>query len=121
MRAIHFVLLGWAALGGPAMAQKAGNSTKTTAAPIHFDLAAPKEPEAESLPAATTLDQLTYANEAQTAAKPAAKPSAKARPRPAPRPARKAVAAKELPAAWMSPWRRAYIAKHGHQPPAPAR
>ena len=121
MRAIHFVLIGAAALGAPAIAQEAGNSATTTPAPIHFDLAAPREPKAESLPAATTLDQLTYANEAQPAAKPAPNPATKATPKPAPRPARKAVAAKELPAAWMSPWRRAYVARHGHQPPVPAR
>jgi hypothetical protein len=121
MRAIHFVLLGWAAVGGPAIAQEAGNSANTTPAPIHFDLAAPKEAKAESLPVAATLGELTYANEKPPAEKPAAKAPVKAPPKPAPRPARRAVAAKESPAAWMSPWRRAYVAKHGHQPPAPAR
>jgi hypothetical protein len=129
MRAIHFALLGWTALGGLAMAQEPGNSAPTTPAPIHFDLAAPKDDDAaESLPAASTLSELTYANQPQATAKPAAKIAArpapklaaKALPKPVPRPVRKAVAANEQPAAWMSPWRRAYVAKYGHQPPAPA-
>jgi hypothetical protein len=40
---------------------------------------------------------------------------------PTPRPVVTAtIAAPEAPAKPMSAWRRAYIAKHGHQPPVPA-
>jgi hypothetical protein len=116
-------------LAGAALAQDVAPaakaaSEKTAPAPIHFDLAAPKPVRPESLPTAATLDQLTYANENQAAAKPAPaiapKPVAKRAPKPAPKPARKPVAAKPAKGPWMSEWRRAYIAKHGHQPPVPA-
>jgi hypothetical protein len=124
MRVMHLLLLGSAMMAGTALAQNAGDASaeKTKPAAIHFDLAAPKP--AESLPAAATLGELTYANEHQATAKPlpkaAPKPAAKAPPKPAPKPARKAVAAKPAKGPWMSEWRRAYIAKHGHQPPVPA-
>jgi hypothetical protein len=146
MRATHLILLAWAAVGGTAVAQDSGNaasssSEKVKPAPIHFDLTAPKPAKPESLPTAATLGELTYANENKTAAnpvpkaapkaapkvttkvtaKPAPKLAAKAVAKPAPRPAPKVVAAKPAKVPWMSEWRRAYIAKHGHQPPVPAR
>lgn len=137
MRAIHIVLLASAAIAGAALAQESGKTGgtapgKTGVAPIHFDLATPKPARRESLPTAATLDELTYATDSQpatkTAARPAAKPASpaatKAPPKPRPKPVAKPVAAKAATPAkgpWMSDWRRAYIAKHGHQPPVPAR
>lgn len=142
MRASYLVLLAGTTLGGAAVAQNAGNtaSPATTAVPqIHFDLAKPKPARPESLPAAATLGDLTYANEKPPAAaakaahavapKPAVKPAPKvaakivAKPAPKPvaaRPAPKLAVAKPANGPWMSAWRRAYIAKHGHQPPVPA-
>jgi hypothetical protein len=136
MRAIHIILLASAALGAAALAQDAGKTTSAAperpgVAPIHFDLATPKPARRESLPTAATLGELTYATDNQPAAKAAARTTAKAAPKPRPKPVAKPVAAKAIAAKpvvakpskgpWMSEWRRAYIAKHGHQPPVPAR
>ena len=60
MRAIHLILLAWAAVGGTAVAQDSGNAASSSAekvkpAPIHFDLTAPKPAKPESLPTAATL------------------------------------------------------------------
>ena len=129
MRAIHCLLIASAALGGAALAQSADAPAsnapeKTSVAPIHFDLGARKPRRQESLPTATTLGELTYASENKSEAKPAPRVAVKAAPRlapkVAPRPARKiVVAAKPTRGPWMSEWRRAYIARHGHQPPVP--
>lgn len=131
MRAIRFVLIASAAFGGPALAESAGTPAgsgpdKTEVAPIHFDLGARKAVRRETLPTAATLGDLTYAGENKSEATPATKVAAKPPPRPtpkaAPRIARKVVAAaKPAKGPWMSEWRRAYIAKHGHQPPVPPR
>lgn len=143
MRASYLVLLAWAAFAGAATAQDGGNAAtaqprKTDVAPIHFDLAQPRPAKGESLPAAATLGDLTYANEKPRAAAEAApavapkperavvaKPSPRAATKVAPkvvaaRPAAKPAAAKPANGPWMSEWRRAYIARHGHQPPVPA-
>ena len=143
MRASCLVLLAFATLGGAAVAQNVGNTANSAAPatavpPIHFDLAKPRSARPESLPAAATLGDLTYANEkppatagpaAAVAPKPAVKPAPKVAAKVVAQPAPKPVAAKPAPklavakpanGAWMSEWRRAYIAKHGHQPPVPA-
>jgi hypothetical protein len=114
------------------MAQEGGISSgaaSTSPAPIHFDLKAPTPPRAESLPTAATLDELTYAKDDRAAAqaaptvasKPVLRRAAKPAPRPAPRAPRKSATATAAKVPWMSEWRRAYIAKHGHQPPVPVR
>ena len=126
MRAIHFVLIAWAAFAGAAVAQNTrdaatSEANKTEVAPIQFDLSARKPVQPKKLPTATTLNQLTYATEDQPETKPAPKAKPKPAPKPAPRPVRKVVVAKATKGPWMSEWRRAYIAKHGHQPPVPAR
>ena len=131
MRVTQWALIACAALAGAAVAQgnekpASAGSDKNKPATIQFNLAAPKPAAAESLPTAATLGELTYAGDNQAAAKPppkpatrqVPKPTAKAAPKPAP--TRKLVAAKPAKGAWISEWRRAYIAKHGHQPPVPA-
>jgi hypothetical protein len=126
MRAFQLVLLAATAFGGAAAAQDIGNAANTEAetrdiAAIHFDLRASVAPKAESLPEATTLGELTFANESPPAAAPTTTPAASLKP--APRPVRKTVARRtivtEAPQSPpMSAWRRAYIARHGHEPPA---
>jgi len=141
MRANCLVLIAWAVLGQAAVAQNVGNAANPTATavpPIHFDLAKPRPARQESLPAAATLGELTYANEKPPVAagpapavapKPAVKSASQAQRRFVARPAPKPVVAKPVPklaiakpanGPWMSAWRRAYIAKHGRQPPVPA-
>jgi hypothetical protein len=133
MRAFGIALMAWAAAGGAAIAQDSGtaggaSSPAIDLPPIHYDLSTHAGPKAESLPEAATLDQLTFPDKdrAVAATSPASVPRAApaARPRPEakrkPRPAPPVIAA--APAGPpMSAWRRAYIARHGHQPPVPAR
>jgi hypothetical protein len=128
MRAIHLLLIASAAAtAGAAPGQDGGNAgaaQKTEVAPIQFDLSARQPRTPGKLPTATSLDELTYATEDRPAAQaaPKPKPTPVAKPKPKPKPARKAVAAKTTAKGpWMSEWRRAYIARHGHPPPVPAR
>jgi hypothetical protein len=123
------IVIGGAAVAGHAAspADGAGSGTPDLSG-ITFNLAAPDYGKVERLPDAAQLRDLS-AEPAGTpvasatprrAPKPAAKPVA---PPPAPRPRLKAAAA-PIPALGpdgkpISAWRRAYILKHGHQPPAP--
>lgn len=97
---------------------------------INFNLAAPDYGKVEQLPEAATLSDLSAGQGSKPAAattRTETKTVEKTAVRAAPRPVAKA-RPKPLPAAnasWngkpMSAWRRAYIAKHGHQPPVPAK
>ncbi|MBV9331127.1 MAG: hypothetical protein JOZ55_06205 [Alphaproteobacteria bacterium] len=138
MGAVQLGLLATAIAAAPALASDnadpaAAGASTSVVAPIHFDLKKPGPQAQGSLPTAATLDDLTYATQRQPATKPAAAPAHRAMakaapkaatkppPKPASRPAAPMSAANSSKAPWMSEWRRAYIARHGHQPPVPAR
>ena len=132
MRAIGLVLLASIAFGRAAVAQDVGNATNTDSetrdlSGITFNLAAPAYGKTERLPEAATLGELSSGAQSRAVVRPEAestkispKPPAKLG-KPAPRPAPKVVSTTPAPGAPMSAWRRAYIAKHHHQPPVPAR
>jgi hypothetical protein len=138
MPTIAWVLLASAVASG-AVAQTGDNAGSNEATPlgvpaIQFRLTPPGPPgppKEETLPQATTLKDLTFAKDVADAAKPTATPSPEpvraTKPKPKPKWVAKAAATPAAPVVAlggggqpMSAWRRAYIAKHGHQPPVPA-
>ena len=131
MRAILMLLLGSLAFGSSAVAEDIGNAANAASGTrdlsnINFNLAAPGYGKAERLPEAATLSDLSSGGGGKSATTTASKSPPNAAAKVAPRPVRPKPKPKlATDATWqgkpMSAWRRAYIAKHGHQPPVPVK
>ena len=122
MRAVLLGLLGSLAFATAAVAQDAGGaddggSGSPDLSGISFNLAAPDYGRAEHLPEAATLGDLSSGGGRSGATATAQAPAKTARPAARPRPKPTAAATATYRGKPMSAWRRAYIARHGHQPP----